>query len=212
VRNGSSWSQQRFATPDGTPMGEAQCCSDDGTRVFGFGDVDGIRQPYCWTAAGGVIGLGPGLALGEAFAPGCNADGTMAVVFFRAGTPLPIGEGFVWIQGRGYVALETYALEHGVKVPDGVHLAMPLDMGSDGRSFCGNARDGNGAAYMFVLDLHADQSPCNADLDGNQVVDGADLGMLLGNWNGSGVGDLNNDGVVNGADLGAMLGAFGGCP
>ena len=28
----------------------------------------------------------------------------------------------------------------------------------------------------------------------------------------SGIGDINNDGIVNGADLGALLGAFGPCP
>jgi hypothetical protein len=212
VRNGSTWSQQRFAAADGTPMGEAQCCSDDGTRVFGFGDIDGVRQPYRWTAAEGAVGLGPGLALGQAFAPGCNADGTMAVVFFRAGTPLPVGEGFVWIQGRGYVELEAYALEHGVAIPEGVHLAMPLDMGSDGLSFCGTARDASDGVFLFVLDLHAAHAPCDADLDGNGVVDGADLGLLLGNWDGQGVGDLNQDGTIDGADLGALLGAFGTCP
>ena len=52
---------------------------------------------------------------------------------------------------------------------------------------------------------------CPADLDHNGVVDGADLGMLLGNWGNSGIGDINNDGIVNGADLGALLGAYGPC-
>jgi len=47
-----------------------------------------------------------------------------------------------------------------------------------------------------------------ADLDGNGRVDGADLGLLLGNYNSSGIGDINHDGVVNGADLGLLLGAW----
>lgn len=54
-------------------------------------------------------------------------------------------------------------------------------------------------------------APCAiADLDCNGMVDGADLGVLLGAW-GSGVSpaDLNGDGVVDGADLGVMLGAWG---
>jgi hypothetical protein len=38
------------------------------------------------------------------------------------------------------------------------------------------------------------------------------LGLLLGNWGATGTGDLNNDGIVNGADLGLLLGAFGVCP
>lgn len=43
------------------------------------------------------------------------------------------------------------------------------------------------------------------DLDGNGVVDGADLGELLANWGGSGPGDLDGNGVVDGADLGELL-------
>src|SRR5690606_29628577 len=40
------------------------------------------------------------------------------------------------------------------------------------------------------------------DLNGDGFVNGADLGVLLGNWGGSGAGDLNNDGTVDGADVG----------
>ena len=53
--------------------------------------------------------------------------------------------------------------------------------------------------------------PCLADLTGNGTVDGADLGVLLGDWGGSASGDLNGDGTTNGADLGILLGAWGPC-
>jgi len=55
-------------------------------------------------------------------------------------------------------------------------------------------------------------TPCPADLNGDGVVDGADLGILLSAWGGSGVGDLNGDGVVDGADLGGLLSEWGACP
>ncbi|MFO0875682.1 MAG: hypothetical protein U0575_17185 [Phycisphaerales bacterium] len=49
------------------------------------------------------------------------------------------------------------------------------------------------------------------DLDGNGVVNGADLGILLGAWGTSGpTADLNGDGIVDGADLGILLGAWTG--
>ncbi len=49
-----------------------------------------------------------------------------------------------------------------------------------------------------------------ADLNGDGVVDGADLGILLGAWGTSDAGaDLNHDGTVDGADLGVLLGAWG---
>jgi len=44
-----------------------------------------------------------------------------------------------------------------------------------------------------------------ADLNGDGVVDGADLAALLTQWGTSGPADLNNDGVVNGADLATLL-------
>jgi len=56
-----------------------------------------------------------------------------------------------------------------------------------------------------------DQAACAADLNGDSVVNGADLGILLENWGGSGVGDLNGDGIVNGADLGILLENWGAC-
>jgi len=52
---------------------------------------------------------------------------------------------------------------------------------------------------------------CPADLDGDGVVGGADLGVLLGAW-GSASADLDGDGLVDGSDLGIMLGAWGNCP
>jgi hypothetical protein len=46
------------------------------------------------------------------------------------------------------------------------------------------------------------------DLNGDGVVDGADLGILLSNWGGSGLGDLNGSGLIDGADLGSLLSAW----
>jgi hypothetical protein len=53
--------------------------------------------------------------------------------------------------------------------------------------------------------------PCPADFNGDRVVAGADLGMLLGGWGGPDY-DLNGDGISDGADLGILLGAWGNCP
>ena len=51
----------------------------------------------------------------------------------------------------------------------------------------------------------------NSDIINNGIVDGADLGALLGGWGGSVTGDLDGNGVVNGADLGILLGNWGPC-
>ncbi|MBL9141167.1 MAG: hypothetical protein JNK53_04815 [Phycisphaerae bacterium] len=67
----------------------------------------------------------------------------------------------------------------------------------------------DGARYTVSLAC----SPCShpADLNGDGVVNGADLGMLLAAWSLTGPlpEDLNGDGVVGGADLGILLAAWG---
>ncbi|MDZ4832143.1 MAG: M12 family metallo-peptidase [Phycisphaerae bacterium] len=48
-----------------------------------------------------------------------------------------------------------------------------------------------------------------ADLNGDGIVNGADLAIVLGAWNAAGpLGDVNLDGIVNGADLGIVLGSW----
>ena len=55
-------------------------------------------------------------------------------------------------------------------------------------------------------------NPCLGDLDGNGVVNGADLGTLLAGWGNPGNSDLDGNGDTNGADLGTLLAAWGVCP
>jgi hypothetical protein len=47
------------------------------------------------------------------------------------------------------------------------------------------------------------------DLNGDGVVDGADLTILLADWGQPGPGDLNDDGTVGGADLTILLANWG---
>jgi len=86
-----------------------------------------------------------------------------------------------------------------------------------------DAAPGTNNAFGYFDDLAIRAVPnappppaCPADLNGDHVVDGADLGILLGAW-GPCAGspcpaDLNSDGSVDGADLGLLLGAWGACP
>ena len=57
-------------------------------------------------------------------------------------------------------------------------------------------------------------SSCPADLNGDGIVTGSDLGILLGEWGtsgGSSGADLDGDGIVSGSDLGILLGDWGPC-
>lgn len=53
-----------------------------------------------------------------------------------------------------------------------------------------------------------------ADINGDNTVDTADLGVLIGAFGSAGpAGDLNGDNIVDTADLGQMIGVFGSsCP
>jgi len=51
--------------------------------------------------------------------------------------------------------------------------------------------------------------PCRCDLDGDGIVGGGDLGVMLNNWGAGGSGDFDGDGVVNGRDLGILLSRWG---
>ncbi|MFG0258614.1 MAG: hypothetical protein ACF8GE_11990 [Phycisphaerales bacterium JB043] len=68
-------------------------------------------------------------------------------------------------------------------------------------------------AFRVLIDnVLLDAGGCVADLNGDGVVSGADLGLLLAGWGQSGASDMDGDGTTNGADLGLLLGAWGPCP
>lgn len=73
----------------------------------------------------------------------------------------------------------------------------------------------SGERYTIVLGSYTDwfgsgvlSVTLAGDLNDDGIVDGGDIGLLIGNWGGSGLGDLNGDGNVDAADLGLMLGYF----
>jgi len=71
------------------------------------------------------------------------------------------------------------------------------------------ASDSDASDHLMLVADFSFATAGDPDLNGDGVVDGADLGLLLGAWGGSGAADLNGDGVIDGADLGLLLGAWG---
>jgi hypothetical protein len=105
--------------------------------------------------------------------------------------------------------------------------ALPAGQGNLGGDGTGGYVGGSTAALRFDLASFAGDQfvvigggtppppTCPADLDGDHVVGGSDLGTMLGAWgqcNGPCPADLDHDGIVGGSDLGGMLGAWGACP
>ncbi len=61
----------------------------------------------------------------------------------------------------------------------------------------------------FTGDLDSCEQAAAADLNGDGMVNGADLGILLSAWGtNDAAADLNGDGAVNGGDLGVLLSAW----
>jgi hypothetical protein len=84
-----------------------------------------------------------------------------------------------------------------------------------------NVTDDKGQVALDLWETHGKSAPIDmdsaqleltvavlGDLNGDGVVNGSDLAILLGAWGGTGMGDLNNDGVVDAADLAILLGAW----
>ena len=78
--------------------------------------------------------------------------------------------------------------------------------------FCANSPNQPSGAWIDAgSNSFASNCPaCPGDFNGNGVVAGDDLGLLLSYW-GTPAGDLDGDGTTNGADLGILLNAWGPC-
>lgn len=80
-----------------------------------------------------------------------------------------------------------------------------------GGAGCIARASGPGMSYGVIPDemwsYGSGESP-SADLNGDDMVNGADLGLLLAGWGEPGPTDLNGDGTTNGADLGLLLAAW----
>ncbi len=91
--------------------------------------------------------------------------------------------------------------------------ALPI-LGGGATGFGAGRSQGTGLVdisfsdFSFTLPNECEE-PVLGDINGDGVVDGADLGILLNNWGGDGAADLNGDGIVDGADLGLLLNNWG---
>ena len=80
----------------------------------------------------------------------------------------------------------------------------------------GNASHGmNTRQEEYLLDFLGEWPieviDCFSDLNGDAMVDGGDIGLMVAGWN-TDAYDLNGDGNTDGGDLGILLLAWGECP
>lgn len=85
---------------------------------------------------------------------------------------------------------------------------LPVDLALAARTVDGDG-DGTATPDMGCFE-HVGPMANDPDLNGDAVVDGADLALVLAAWGAaSSPADLNDDGVVDGADLAIVLAAWG---
>jgi len=70
---------------------------------------------------------------------------------------------------------------------------------------------GGSFPHIGIVKLGTSVPSCPADVDGDGVVGGLDLTVVLGGWGASGAGDIDGDGIIGGLDLTFVLGAWGPC-
>jgi len=153
---------------------------------------------------------------------GVSGDGSV-MVGLNTGTSPAARRTFIWDAETGARSLETALQEEfGIDLMGWQLSDFPSPFNNNG-SVNGISADGNAiigttldpdtlepSGWVAIL-TGGGTSP---DLNGDGVVDGADLGILLAAWGdcpaeGDCPADLNGDGVVDGEDLGALLSAWG---
>lgn len=200
-------------------FGEVSGSNSDGSILVGFADASSDAASGAFILRDGktldFIGLLPPTAqpvIGGLI--DTTEDGNLMVGFQREG--FGGGQSFratVWTPDAGYAELEPYLNALGANIPDEFTLAVATSISDDGRVICGWGYE---SAFFFqeawVVVLPGADVPCPADLNGDGLVDGADLGLMLAAWGTADeVADLNANGLVDGADLGLLLAAWGAC-
>jgi hypothetical protein len=215
--------------------GPADCDADGVPDTCEGDDCDGNGVPdMCDLEAGALDVDGDGVL--DACQRDCDRDGIPDHVQLAAGAPDCNGNG--WIDacesadcdGDGTVDLCEITVAgdcNGNDIPDDCDISSGVpawaDRDGDGRIDACEFADGtetdcdsNGIPDSSEPDVDRDSIPdscerARGDLTLDGVVNGSDLGLLLGFWGEKNppLGDLDGNGLVDGLDLGIMLGNWG---
>jgi polyhydroxybutyrate depolymerase len=84
-----------------------------------------------------------------------------------------------------------------------------VEGGDHGPSFNANFR--RDVISWLLTHRRDDPATCSGDINGDLIVDGADLTTLLSGWGTESDGDLNGDGNTDGLDVAIILSDWGSC-
>ena len=194
----------QMLVPDNMPLGEGSmmCVAADGTVHFGFrGDARiGRFQPnMSW----GLLEM-PGLGGIQSISAG-DADR----LYVSNGKSLRVMRKLV---GAAGVSWEYDTASYFDEQP----IRTGFEMLRSRNNFDPDLYTGPGWQDIHADDLEEIGEPvadCSADLNGDDVVDSADLSLVLANWGSTTITfDVNEDGVTDSADLSLLLASWGACP
>ncbi len=184
--------------------------SADGAVIVGFGTTGTGSVAVRWV--NGVIGSLGDLPGGEtsAFGLGVSRNGSFVV---GRGNTVEGARAFVWDAANGLRDVNALLESQGVSL-EGLALTSAFAVSDDGRTLAGEGfyEDSSGS-FAWTARLGEPPLACPGDLNGDSVVDLADLGIVLANFDGDNVslhdGDYNCDGQIDLSDLGVVLALFG---
>lgn len=157
-----------------------------------------------------------GTYLGDSWYVQVSASFTFGITFGKGPTMLPTHAGVVVTDATfGAITVNAYGSE------DELIGSLVYEFGDPGDGSCLDdyfygAFSQTGVSRLEVtvvgeaevdhVQFGLSDLAAESDLNDDGTVDGADLGLLLGNWGTPCLGDLNGDFTVDGADLGVLLG------
>ncbi len=148
--------------------------------------------------------------IGRMTGPGITDDNNTALWVSRDGGPadLVLYEGQKMSIGGQLRTVELFLIRQGAGPESGRRASF-----NDNNQVALRVNFTDNTSAIIVATVAA---LCSGDLNGDGVINGADLATLLAVWGACGdefcAADLNLDGVVNGADLATLLAVWGSCP
>ena len=174
--------------------------------IFGQCFAGGVRQ---WGDAGAAVAP-LATVYSRAWATAARLNGGIACFYDDSSSATQDNIRCGILTAKGSVASTVdVAVSSGVKYRLGAAAAP-----ADGTLLFWQGGASTGASDVYGGRMNADgtlgpaPSSNPADLNGDGMIDAADLSLLLSNWGNSGVGDIDGDGTVGASDLSALLDAW----
>jgi len=172
---------------DGSEVVGGLTAAPNGMAMLSVDDNSNTEQPRFWLLDPATLALSVHTT-NEHFGVGAQSSGGWSEVLGRA-----VALNTLTDQIRAYEAPEG---GEGIVIASGVSSA-------------GGSAESTRLLVIGGMTIGTPGSP--GDLNGDGVVDGADLGLVLSEWGPCPgcASDLNGDGIVDGADLGLLLAEWG---